>query len=170
MVFLGEADRLARCSSSGTISANGAVLGTGGGRATSTWRDGIGAAALAVARGAGDRPEMAGAAGDGGISALPRTGAGSKLLCGEWAWLGSQKTLVLLACTMRKKKPPNETLIPMATSPTTAKCRSVRAAPLKPVDRVPPDTAVAGSLIGSGSLSAKAGALASFVTGRSGAS
>ena len=66
---------------------------------------------------------------------------------------------------MRKKKPPNEALIPIATSPTTAKYRSVLAAPLKPVDQVPPDTEVAGSVIGSGSLSAKAGAPPSFVTG-----
>ena len=107
---------------------------------------------------------MAGAA--AAISALPRTGAGSKLLWGEWARLGSKQTLVLLARAMRKKKASKRSANTYSDKPNNREVSEhTRRTPETRRPSGPPDTEVAGSVIGSGSLSAKAGAPPSFVTG-----
>src|SRR6516165_9201988 len=98
---------------------------------------------------------MAAAAVDVGPLAPPTTGAGSGLLWGEWARLGSVKAIVPLARTMRKKNPPNDTLRAIATSPTTARYRSVPTVPTPLEDRVQSGTEVAGGVIDPGPSSAK---------------
>ena len=73
------------------------LLRPDGNKACSNCRDGINAAPLIVALGAGDTSEMPAAADGGGTPAPRATGTGSKLLCGEWAWSASENALVPLA-------------------------------------------------------------------------